>query len=467
MVLPTSNREILTVSDLNKSARRLLEGEFPMIFVEGEISNFSTPASGHWYFTLKDSKAQLRSAMFRGSNRKIRFVPRNGLQVVVRGRISLYEGRGEFQMIAEFMEEAGDGALRRAYETLKNQLESEGLFSPELKKQPPELPKHLAIITSPTGAAIRDVLHILKRRFPAMAVSVIPVPVQGEESIQQIVKALDLANRYGDFDAILLTRGGGSLEDLWSFNTEPVARAIAASTIPVISAIGHETDTTIADFVADVRAPTPSAAAEILSPDGANWMRAFLQLENALQRYTTQLQGRLGENLNHLQRRLRHPGQGIQDGYQRLDDLEARMTSSYRHYLSSLNFDNLELRLKTAMQQILVSAKHRFAAQAKASDPSGLRGDIRAQSLILNQLSQSLIHQSQKATTTATHALGSLSVRLDAVSPLSTLSRGYAIVTKDNQVLKDTGALKPGDEVETRIDRGSFKSKIINIEASG
>jgi len=377
--IPVSNREILTVSDLNKSARRLLEGEFPMIFVEGEISNFSIPASGHWYFTLKDSKAQLRSAMFRGSNRKIRFVPRNGLQIIVRGRISLYEGRGEFQMIAEFMEEAGDGALRRAYETLKNQLETEGLFSSELKKQLPALPKHLAIVTSPTGAAIRDVLQILKRRFPAMAVSVIPVQVQGEESIQQIVEAISFANRAfvnnaqasrsltkdgGDIDAILLTRGGGSLEDLWSFNTEPVARAIAGSKIPVISAIGHETDTTIADFVADVRAPTPSAAAEILSPDGESWMRDFLQTENALHRYVLQLQESLNNNLMHLSRRLRHPGQRIQDWYQRLDDLEARLASSYRHHLSRLNFDNLELRLKTALNQSLSLANNRLSAQS-------------------------------------------------------------------------------------------------------
>ncbi|MBL4680730.1 MAG: exodeoxyribonuclease VII large subunit [Pseudomonadales bacterium] len=471
MAIHTSNREILTVSDLNKSAKRLLEGEFPMIFVEGEISNFSTPASGHWYFTLKDSKAQLRSAMFRGSNRKIRFVPRNGLQVVVRGRISLYEGRGEFQMIAEFIEEAGDGALRRAYETLKNQLETEGLFSADLKKQLPTLPKHLAIITSPTGAAIRDVLQILKRRFPAMAVSIIPVQVQGEESIQQIVEALSLANRpfanlYGDFDAILLTRGGGSLEDLWSFNTEPVARAIAASSIPVISAIGHETDTTIADFVADFRAPTPSAAAEILSPDSESWMRHFLQIENSLHRYASQLQERLSSNLVHLRRRLRHPGQRIQDWYQRLDDLEARLASSYRHYLANLNFDNLELRLKSAMNQTISTAKHRLNAQSKAADPSRLLAEIHTQSLVVNHLSQSLIHQSKLASSSAAHRLGSLSVRLDSVSPLGTLSRGYAIVTKDEKVIKNTGVLKLGDKVETRLSRGGFKSEIIEIEES-
>jgi exodeoxyribonuclease VII large subunit len=261
-----SNRDVLSVSDLTRSARMLLEEEFPNVFVEGEISNFSKPASGHWYFTLKDDKSQLRCAMFRNKNSRLRFVPRNGLQVIVRGKISLYEGRGDFQMIAEHMEEAGDGALRRAFEKLKAQLDREGLFDPAAKQPVPNLPNHLAVITSPTGAAIRDVLHVFERRFPALKVTIIPVPVQGDEAIPRIVEAIDLANRYSDlpFDAILLTRGGGSLEDLWAFNTEPVARAIFNSALPIVSAVGHEIDITIADFVADLRAPTPSAAAELL-----------------------------------------------------------------------------------------------------------------------------------------------------------------------------------------------------------
>ena len=273
--IPQSNREILSVGDLNRAARQLLEGQFAMVFVEGEISNFARPSSGHWYFTLKDSSAQLRCAMFRNRNQSIRFAPANGQQVIVRGKISLYEGRGEYQMIAEFLEEAGDGALRRAFDKLKSQLEAEGLFAEYTKKVIPAMPRHIAIITSPTGAAIRDVLQVLKRRFPAINVSVLPVAVQGDEAPAQIVRALSQANQYVEdpFDLILLTRGGGSLEDLWAFNTEPVARAIFASQLPVVCAVGHETDVSIADFVADLRAPTPSAAAELISPDGAEWQQ--------------------------------------------------------------------------------------------------------------------------------------------------------------------------------------------------
>ena len=272
-----SNAEILSVSDLNKAAKSLLEGHFPMVFVEGEISNFSVPASGHWYLTLKDEGGQLRTAMFRNKNQRVRFKPRNGLKVLIRGKISLYEARGEYQFIAEHMEEAGEGELRRAFEALKQRLQTDGLFDESRKRVLPALPKHLAIITSPTGAAIRDVLSVLNRRFPALNCTIIPSQVQGEDATQQIVAALELANTFSEpvFDAILLTRGGGSLEDLWTFNTEPVALAIANSRIPVVSAIGHESDFTIADFVADLRAATPSAAAEILAPDKTDWMQQF------------------------------------------------------------------------------------------------------------------------------------------------------------------------------------------------
>ena len=236
-----SNAEILSVSDLNKAAKSLLEGHFPMVFVEGEISNFSVPASGHWYLTLKDEGGQLRTAMFRNKNQRVRFKPRNGLKVLIRGKISLYEARGEYQFIAEHMEEAGEGELRRAFEALKQRLQTDGLFDESRKRALPALPKHLAIITSPTGAAIRDVMSVLNRRFPALNCTIIPSQVQGEDATQQIVAALELANTFSEpvFDAILLTRGGGSLEDLWTFNTEPVALAIANSRIPVVSAICH------------------------------------------------------------------------------------------------------------------------------------------------------------------------------------------------------------------------------------
>ncbi|MBD3647253.1 MAG: exodeoxyribonuclease VII large subunit, partial [Pseudomonadales bacterium] len=327
------NRQVLSVSELNRSARHLLEGEFPMVFVEGEISNLARPSSGHWYFTLKDDSAQLRCAMFRNRNRMIRLPVRDGMQVIVRGRISLYEGRGEFQMVAEFLEDAGDGALRAAFEKLKAKLEAEGLFDPDRKRPIPALPKHVAVITSPTGAAIRDVLHVLARRFPAIEISVIPVQVQGEHSPKQIVDALNFANGYRDnpFDVLLLTRGGGSLEDLWSFNNEEVARAVFASEIPVVCAVGHETDFSIADFVADLRAPTPSAAAEQISPDGQDWLDTFVRHERVLTGLITSLIGEHERHLDHLGRRLRHPGRTLQDMYQRLDGLELRLHRAIDH----------------------------------------------------------------------------------------------------------------------------------------
>ena len=359
-----SNRDVLSVSDLTRSARMLLEGNFPNIYVEGEISNFSAPASGHWYFTLKDAKSQLRCAMFKGRNSRLRFVPRNGMQVVVRGKISLYEGRGDFQMIAEHMEEAGDGALRRAFELLKLKLEQEGLFDEEEKQNVPELPQHLAIITSPTGAAIRDVLQVLARRFPALKTTVIPVTVQGDEATPQIVDAIDLANRYTEdpFDAILLTRGGGSLEDLWAFNTEPVARAVFASDIPVVSAVGHEIDITIADFVADLRAPTPSAAAELLSPDQQVWQQQLDLIEQQFLQMARAKQLALQNQLKHLTARLRHPGERLSNLHKRFDELQARMNRGMRQQFENTDLENLERRLRQSLsanmgrqeQQLLV-----------------------------------------------------------------------------------------------------------------
>ncbi|HJL61142.1 MAG TPA: exodeoxyribonuclease VII large subunit [Pseudomonadales bacterium] len=455
-----SNREILSVSDLTKAARRLLEGEFPTVFVEGEISNFSTPASGHWYLTLKDDKSQLRCAMFKNRNRLMRFVPRNGLQVIVRGRISLYEARGEFQMIAEFMEEAGDGALRRAFEKLKSQLQAEGLFDTKKKKNLPGLIQHLAIVTSPTGAAVRDVLHVLKRRFPAIRVSIIPVQVQGEESTQQIVEAIAFANRYEvqPFDTILLTRGGGSLEDLWSFNTEPVARAIFDSDLPVVAAVGHETDISIADFVADIMAPTPSAAAELISPDLQSWFANLSQIERTLTRLNQQVQLQLRERLKHLQRRMRHPGRRLQDMHQRLDDLEARLRNSYRHYLGGLEFDSLRLRLQVACKQTLNDHQaHLRLLENKLVSP-GIK--IHQQELVVQQLEQRFLHQSERIIANSTHRLTQTADRLDAISPLRTLDRGYAIVTKDDEVVKAASALSAGDKVRTRLKQGEFTAEV-------
>jgi exodeoxyribonuclease VII large subunit len=269
----TAADHILSVTELNRRARQLLEVHLATVWVRGEISNLSMPSSGHWYFTLKDDKAQIRCAMFRGNNALLRFKPEHGMQVIARGRVSLYEGRGDYQLIAENLQVDGAGNLQIAFEQLKAKLEDERLFDDDFKQELPTLPKHVGVITSPTGAAIRDILSIFKRRFPAIQISIFPVPVQGADAAPAIIKALQLANKHTGFDALILARGGGSLEDLWAFNEEAVARAVFASEIPVVSAIGHETDFTICDFVADIRAATPSAAAELLSPDIADYER--------------------------------------------------------------------------------------------------------------------------------------------------------------------------------------------------
>jgi exodeoxyribonuclease VII large subunit len=459
-----SNREIFSVSELNRSVRQLLEGEFPMVFVEGEISNFTRPSSGHWYLTLKDDKAQLRCAMFVNRNRLIRFTPKNGMQVVVRGRLSLYEGRGEYQLIVEFMEEAGDGALRRAFDKLRAGLDAEGLFAPGAKQAVPALPRHLGVITSPTGAAIRDVLHVLKRRFPAIHVSVIPVQVQGEESVPQIVEALQFANRYREdpFDVLLLTRGGGSLEDLWSFNTEQVARAIFASRIPVVCAVGHETDFTIADFVADLRAPTPSAAAEMLSPDVVEWLETCRRLERTFLASMSQKLRQHETHLSHVSRRLRHPGTRLQDLQQRLDDLEIRMSSACKHYLAGFRFDEWGARLANAISRRLerADARLRLAASRLPSPLSRIDG-ARARLGYVHEsmrayMASELRHTQQR--------LSSLENNLRAFSHDAVLNRGYAIVMHGDTILRNAADVVRGDSVTALLKKGRI---IAEVTATG
>lgn len=362
-----SNRQIFSVSELNRDAKRMLESEFPSIFVEGEISNFMRSGPGHWYFTLKDEKAQLRCAMFRNRNHMVRFKPENGKQIIVKGRISLYEGRGEFQLIADFLEESGEGALRQAFDNLRKQLQSEGLFDEARKKPLPEIPNRIAIITSPRGAAIHDVITVMQRRFPSVHITVVPTMVQGDESVPQIVSAIERANQQS-FDLILLTRGGGSLEDLWSFNTEPVARAMAASQIPIVSAVGHESDVTIADFVADLRAPTPSAAAEIITPDQRVWLDMVSNLHSRLLGAQAGYLADADQSLTYLQKRLRHPRQRLGELTQRLDDLERRLHAEGTRQFEQYRFDDLLQRLRLGMQSQLRRATSSLA-QAKLTPP--------------------------------------------------------------------------------------------------
>jgi len=381
-------REIFSPSQLVRLARDVLEDSFPLIWVEGEISNFSRPASGHLYFSLKDAQAQIRCAMFKNRAMLLRFKPADGTRVLARVRVSLYEARGEFQLIVEHLEEAGEGALLRAFEQLKAKLAAEGLFDAAKKRAPPALPRCIGVITSATGAAIRDVLSVLSRRFPLVDVEVIPVPVQGKEAPPAIIAALNAASKARRHDVLLLTRGGGSLEDLWAFNDEGVARAIRACAIPVVSAVGHEVDFTIADFAADVRAPTPSAAAEILVPDGTAIRRTLQREEARLEALILRRLQNAAQRLDHAWTRLRtqHPRARLQRGSERLAHLRARLRA--QHPLIRLAQRREQL---TRLRQRLDAALDR-------------RLDRRKQHLV------------------------ELARTLNAVSPLATLQRGYAIL---------------------------------------
>ncbi|MGO1694065.1 MAG: exodeoxyribonuclease VII large subunit, partial [Marinobacter sp.] len=315
----------LTVSELNHQARHLLESSFMQVWVEGELSGFSRPSSGHWYFSLKDSKCQIRCAMFRGMNQRIRSIPKEGDKVRIRGKVTLYENRGDFQIIAEHIEPAGLGALQQAFEELKRKLQAEGLFEVGRKKPIPALPGHIGVVTSPTGAAIHDILTVLARRCPGIPVTLYPTTVQGQPATAEIVRAIELAQAHGAADVLIIGRGGGSLEDLWCFNEEAVARAIAACPIPTVSAVGHETDVTIADFVADLRAPTPSAAAEKVSPDQREMLRQINDREFRLTNAAKRAFQRLNTKLEHLSARLRDPRRELLEKAQRLDELELRL----------------------------------------------------------------------------------------------------------------------------------------------
>jgi exodeoxyribonuclease VII large subunit len=446
--METSNRQIISVSDLNRDAKRLLESEFPALHVEGEISNLAQPGSGHWYFTLKDDRAQVRCAMFKNRNHMVQFKPRNGQKILVRGRISLYEGRGEFQMIAEFLEDSGDGALRRAFEKLKGTLQTEGLFDEGRKKPLPSLPEHIAIITSPTGAAVRDVLSVMQRRFPAIRISILPVQVQGDQSVSQIVAALRTANQlsFGHelalFDLILLTRGGGSLEDLWSFNTEPVARAIAASGLPVVCAVGHESDFSIADFVADLRAPTPSAAAELITPDGDVLLNNLNMLTRRLWQLITQQLADCNKETLHLQKRLRHPRNHLEELAQRLDELERRLVSIVKNQLER--------------QRSLID-RYRLTSPQTTIDANKVK---------LGYLREQLTRRSQYSTEAKSDQLVNIMLKLNTLSPLATLQRGYAIVSSETSehIVTSSQDLEPGDRIRARLKSGAVIAEVQAVE---
>ncbi len=436
-------RHILTPSTLNRLVRGLLEDALPLVWIEGELSNVARPASGHLYFTLKDSGAQVRCAMFRPKSAALRFKPTDGMQVLLRARVGLYEPRGEFQLVAEQMEPAGEGALQRAFEQLKAKLDAEGLFDAARKRPLPRHARRIGVITSATGAAIRDVLSVLARRWPLAEVEVLPVPVQGREAPPAIVSMLKKASASARYDVLLVTRGGGSLEDLWAFNDEAVARAIHASAVPVVSAVGHEVDFSIADFVADLRAPTPSAAAELLVPDAQDMLRHLRQLQ---QRLATLQQRRLqarSQRADHLLARLQaqRPQARLARDRERLAHLRHRLLAVLRERRQAdrSRLERLHARLLARHpQQRLPLLQRRLAEQSQ-------------------RLRQAMARQLERER----HALQEAARTLHAVSPLATLERGYAILfAADGKVLRSARDAEPGSALRARLADGELPLRV-------
>src|SRR5688572_16965367 len=440
-----ASRDIYTVSRLNREARGLLETGLPSLWITGELSNLARPASGHWYFTLKDEDAQVRCAMFRQRNLAVRTTPRDGLQVLLRARVGLYEARGEFQLVVDHLEDAGEGGLRRRFEALKLKLAAEGLFDAARKRALPRFPGRIGIVTSATGAALRDVLHVLRRRFPAVPVLLYPVPVQGAGAAREIAAILALVDLRNEVDVLLLVRGGGSLEDLWAFNDENLARTIAGLGLPVITGIGHEVDFTIADFVADLRAPTPSAAAELAVQDAAAWRDTFCAAATRLSAAGMRALGRRGDAMRNAARRLDrlHPAQAVRERMQRLDELQVRAISALRRASTARR----ERLLRVAAELVSASPASRLAAlRQRTTHAAGRLAPSLGQGLAL-----------------ARGRLQAALQTLHATSPLATLGRGYAIVTRsvDGAVLREPGAAPPGTDIDARLAGGTLRARVL------
>jgi exodeoxyribonuclease VII large subunit len=442
------DRKVLSVSALNREARLLIETGLGVVWVTGEISNFLHHSSGHMYWSLKDARAQVRCAMFRQENRSLAFAPEDGQQVLVRARVSIYEQRGEYQLVVDEMEPAGEGLLRARFEALKKKLAAEGLFDAARKVPLPAVPARIGIVTSPSGAALHDVLVALKRRFPAVDVLIYPTSVQGEGAAAEICRALKLADRRRDCDVLILTRGGGSLEDLWPFNEEIVARTIAALELPIIVGVGHEIDFSIADFVADVRAPTPSQAAELAVPDQAELQARLRNHAEQLRRFATHQIAFEQKHLGALSHRLErmHPGAVLRAKQQRLDELETRLARGLRDVVAAF-----ERRLRNAATK-LATANPRFqlhlALQRFARAQAALRSAMR-RSIELLSTRTALVERS-----------------LRSLSPLATLERGYAIVTQveSGAVLTESTDVSAGDTIGVRLARGSLAAKVTRSE---
>lgn len=436
------NQEVLTVTQLNRCARSLLEDVFAGVWVVGEISNLARPASGHIYFTLKDHDAQIRCALFKQHALRVRDVLRDGVAVKAHGKVSLFEGRGDYQLIIERLEPAGNGSLRLAFELLQKKLEQEGLFATDIKKPLPTHPKRIGIVTSPSGAVIRDIVSVFKRRAPQVELVVIATAVQGQEATGQIIRALQLADQQ-HFDAIILARGGGSLEDLWCFNEEAVARAIAACITPIVSGVGHETDVTIADFVADIRAPTPSAAAELLAPHHQDWL---LQLNNLQQRLKSNIRDvliRYQLRLEGVSKRIRHPNEQLRQQAQRIDDLEMRLVRTFKQRCSTFNHQLEQLNIRLLAQHPKKSLQQ-YAQQL---------------TYLELQIKRLVQHKLQQCKTQLTNQVQTLQI----ISPLATLDRGYSILlTEQGQVVQEAGQVEQGQKLKVKLSKGEVSVRVLD-----
>jgi exodeoxyribonuclease VII, large subunit len=490
--MQNSTSNIFTVTQLNYSVRHLLEVELGQVWLKGEISNFSQPVSGHWYLTLKDENAQVRCAMFKMKNLRVNFRPQNGMQVLVRASVSLYEPRGDYQLIIESMQMAGDGLLQQQFEGLKMKLAAQGLFAQEHKKPIPKFVKRVGIITSPSGAALQDILHILNRRDPSLQVVIYPTLVQGKEATQDIIDTIRLANQRKECDVLIVGRGGGSLEDLWCFNEEMVAYAIYQSELPIISAVGHETDVTIADFVADLRAPTPSAAAELVSRDQQEIVR---QLQHHLNMVNLAFDRLWAEKLSHFQHinlrlNAQSPAKQLELLHFKLtqifDRLQGRLEQSLKLKeqkiaqlflrvqakhpsrqleLQKLHLTQQETRLCKQIEQLFNTKRQKFYFVKQWLDNSTLPHNISRQNQNLQQLSHRLTYLIEKQFTKQQQGFHALCTKLDGLSPLKILGRGYSITQNDQQhVITNTKQITKGDRITTQLVNGQILSEVISIK---
>jgi exodeoxyribonuclease VII large subunit len=443
-----SERVVCTVGELAMRIKAQLEDQFPAVWVEGEISNLRTPSSGHAYFTLKDDTAQLRCVLFRGRGRRVAFQPEDGMQVLAFGGLDVYLARGEYQLVVELLEPKGVGALQLAFEQLKRRLEAEGLFDSARKRPLPPFPRTIGIVTSPTGAAIRDMLHVIDRRFADLRILITPVRVQGEEAPGEIVAALRDLQAVEDLDVIIVGRGGGSIEDLWAFNDERVARAIAGCRVPVISGVGHETDFTIADFVADLRAPTPSAAAEVVVQEKLQVARALVGLYEALKQAMASRLERDRERVEVLGKRrvLTDAARALRDLYRRVDELTSRLTR--------------------AMRGSERQATHRLSLARNALRSLNPVARIANGTVLLAQLRGRLASAAVHSVKVSQHRFDAAVGRLDSLSPLAVLGRGYSLtrLLPSGVIVRDAAQTRPGDAIEILLHQGAVEARVERLK---